>query len=266
MRPMPLFVDGEEVHTPEGLVGLISGGPVWSETEESWEYEVEWEDGEVDTQPEYLFEEADSREAPEPPEVPSVEELARAIGRPFATWAQDCHVVSLGIVKSGVLGLEGGTQVRVVRGAARGVPGQHSWIVLSGDPYDDRAWIIDPTLWSYRDDVEGVWIGSYADEMHRPHGLGSIWDYGRPTTASDAGEEAVELTPKTPLSAAAQRFLEMCGPLGRRGWSDLANGPMQGWPADEIIAAMDDTESLRALVPIDILGQVTDRNPEGLYW
>jgi hypothetical protein len=29
---------------------------------------------------------------------------------------------------------------------------------------------------------------------------------------------------------------------------------------------MDDTEALRALVPIDRLGMLTDRNPGGLYW
>jgi hypothetical protein len=40
---------------------------------------------------------------------------------------------------------------------------------------------------------------------------------------------------------------------------------MEGWPSSEIIAAMDDTDELRALVPIDILGMVTDRNPGGLY-
>lgn len=39
----------------------------------------------------------------------------------------------------------------------------------------------------------------------------------------------------------------------------------QNWPAAEIIAAIDDTKALSALVPIDILGMLTDRNPSGLY-
>lgn len=35
--------------------------------------------------------------------------------------------------------------------------------------------------------------------------------------------------------------------------------------ADEIIGAMYDDERLSALVPIDIVGMITDRNPGGLY-
>ena len=41
--------------------------------------------------------------------------------------------------------------------------------------------------------------------------------------------------------------------------------PVEDWPAGEIFAAMDDTEGLKALVPIDKLGMLTDRNPGGLY-
>jgi hypothetical protein len=29
---------------------------------------------------------------------------------------------------------------------------------------------------------------------------------------------------------------------------------------------MMDTEALRALIPVDIRGMLTDRNPNGLYW
>lgn len=46
----------------------------------------------------------------------------------------------------------------------------------------------------------------------------------------------------------------------------LANGPMQGWPAPEIIEAMMDTDGLGALVPIDIRGMLTGRNPGEAYW
>lgn len=58
----------------------------------------------------------------------------------------------------------------------------------------------------------------------------------------------------------------MLGPLDRRAWHLLASqAPVLGWPAAEIIAAMDDTEELSAFVPIDRLGMLTDRNPGGLY-
>jgi hypothetical protein len=40
---------------------------------------------------------------------------------------------------------------------------------------------------------------------------------------------------------------------------------MIGFPAGEFLAAMDDTPATSALVPIDRLGMLTDRNPGGLY-
>ena len=55
---------------------------------------------------------------------------------------------------------------------------RHSWVVLGDDCYHERALIVDPTLWSYDDTVEGVWVGSYRDRRHRPHGKGSIWNVG----------------------------------------------------------------------------------------
>jgi hypothetical protein len=46
----------------------------------------------------------------------------------------------------------------------------------------------------------------------------------------------------------------------------LANAPVEGWPAREILTAMAATPRLAACVPIDILGMVTDLNPKGLYF
>jgi hypothetical protein len=267
--PAPTFSVGQVVHTPEGTAGTISGEPRWDDADDSWLYDVDWEDGLSDTQPEMFFEESwesGPREPAGPGPQFSIERLAAAIGIPFENWAHRCHSVSLAIVRSGVLDLAGGTETRVVRGTAVGVTSQHSWIVLSGDPYDQDAWIVDATLWSYREDVAGVWIGSLRDGIHRPHGSGSIWDAARPPTAEESGEPPIALTPGTPLSADAQSFLRTCGPLGRLGWAALANCPVGGWPAAEIIAAMDDTPAVSSLVPIDVLGQITDRNPNNLYW
>lgn len=173
-------------------------------------------------------------------------------------WIGNCHAASLSVVRAELY-----PGARVARGMAKGVQSQHSWIVV-GDPYDKSAQIIDPTLWQYREDVHGLWVGTLADGLHMPHGGdGTIWSWGRPENAAP-GEE-IELTPKEPLSEAALAFLEMLGPLDFRGWALMASAPVAGWPAAEIIAAMDDTKALNVLVPIDRLGMLTDRNPEGLY-
>jgi hypothetical protein len=154
-----------------------------------------------------------------------------------------------------------GPDARVARGWCKGV-GVHSWAVI-GDPYSPDVVIVDPTLWSYDPDVEGIWVGTAKDGRHRPQGAGSIWEHGRPPEPVD---EPIALTPKVPLSRFAQQFLaEMVGPLDYVGWMSLANSPVGGWPAAEIIAAMDDTQAVRAAIPMDILGMLTDRNPSGLY-
>jgi hypothetical protein len=207
-------------------------------------------------------------------DIPSdIAALADSIGKDPVDWFHQCHSASLALVKAGVYG----ENARVARGSCIGVGGQHSWIVIppEGDDwkrseegglvYHPKATIIDPTLWSYDKTVTGLWTGANLDR-HRPHGYGDIWDYGRPTTAAESREQVIILKGFDDLSSSAQLFLEMCEPLGRRGWSDLANGPMQGWPSSEIIAAMDDTPEVNVLVPVDILGHVTDRNPEGLYF
>lgn len=183
-----------------------------------------------------------------------VRQATRAL-KPLKKWAQRCHGASVALVRAGV-----GT--RVARGFCEGVGGQHAWVVVGYDCYDPKALIIDPTLWSYRDDVKGIFIGTSTKYGHTPHGAGSIWDWGKPV--ADGGL-TVRLTPKTPLSIMAREFLGFIEPLDRAGWGRLAGAPIGGWPAAEIIAAMDDTEQLSALVPIDRLGMLTDRNPGGLY-
>lgn len=123
---------------------------------------------------------------------------------------------------------------------------------------------MDPTWWSYRQENNPrVKVCPTAITLrHNPHGMGSIWR---------ADKSAGRVGPVIPLngkpSSLAHDFLEMFCPGGLdiRAWALLANGAMEGWPAAEIIALMDDTPELRALVPIDILGMLTDRNPDGLY-
>jgi hypothetical protein len=184
--------------------------------------------------------------------------IRRALA-PLDRWSKQCHGASLELVRSEVLP-EG---ARVARGTCRGVGGQHSWVVL-GNPYDPGARIIDPTLWSYDKTVKGIWYGSATDGRHVPFGggRGEIWDWGRP---ADPTGPTIELTPSFELSSAATGFLRVLGPLDRTGWMTLTQAPMLGWPAGEIIAAMDDTEELAVLVPIDLLGMLTDRNPGGMY-
>jgi hypothetical protein len=173
------------------------------------------------------------------------------------TVAFNCHVVSLAIVRSGIY-----PGARVARGHASGVGiSQHSWVVI-GNPYDKNAEIIDATLWSYDERVPDLWTGRGRDEVHYPQGAGHFMRGGRP---SHHGETTVTLTPAVPLSTLALTWLEMVGPLDYRGWAEVAHLPVEGWPAGEILGAMDDTPVLGALVPIDVLGMTTDRNPGGLY-
>lgn len=199
--------------------------------------------------------------------ITEVRALRPAMNRmlaPLENWAYQCHAASLQLVQSGVFAPQ---FARVARGTAVGVFGQHSWIVVGQDVYDPRAIIVDPTLWSYRDDVTGIWIGMATTGWHLPHGGGAatIYDWGRPTPAEPG--KAVALTPSKPFSPAAQRFLDRLGPLDHQGWMMLAShAPVAGWPAAEIIAAIADTKALAAVVPIDRLGMLTDRNPSGLYW
>lgn len=176
---------------------------------------------------------------------------------PLEQWARNCHAASTALINSDVR-LD---RARVARGSCRGVGGQHSWVVLGGDCYDDDAAIIDPTLWSYDASVEGIWTGTYRDGLHHPHGKGSIWAWGRPEEARNA---PVELTPRQPWSREARDFLDLLGPLDERGWIMLAHAPVENWPSAEIIDAILES-GLGAYVPIDIVGMLTDRNPGGAY-
>jgi hypothetical protein len=186
----------------------------------------------------------------------TVRNLALTLGRdPRDTW-HNCHGVSLAIVQSGLW-----PGARVARGWAKGVSSQHSWAVV-GDPYDKDAYIIDGTLWSYDDSVPGVWQGSLRDGIHVPHGAGHFMTG---TPPQHYGEQTIHLN-TLGLSTKARRFLDTIGaPFDYRGWSEVAHLPVEGWPAGEILSAMDDTPALAALVPIDRLGMLTDKNPAGVY-
>jgi hypothetical protein len=178
-----------------------------------------------------------------------------------AAMTHQCHAVSLAIVRSGQLG----KGARVARGTCLGLASQHSWVTV-GDPYDPGSPIVDATLWSYRPDVQGCWNGTLADLLHVPHGAGTPAEEDFPRSVSGGVTGEVLLKPSRPLSRAAHEFLAGIGPLDIQGWFRMAHLPVQGWPSAEIIRAMYDTPVLRAFVPIDIVGMVTDVNPGGLYF
>ena len=180
---------------------------------------------------------------------------ASAILNPLNQWVNKCHQASLTLVKAGV-----GT--RVARGFCSGVPSQHSWVIMGNDCYDPNATIIDPTLCLYRTDVQEVWIGSMHQKWHTPHGLGSIWTSNKPRSA---GGIPICLNTKN-MSKEAQCFLQEIEPLDIQGWHQLlAKCPVQGWPSKEIITEACNHPTLKPLIPIDIVGMLTNLNPNGLY-
>jgi hypothetical protein len=196
----------------------------------------------------------------------AVDELAELIGIPYERWANDCHVVSLALLKTGRFG-----PGRVARGTAHGIGSQHSWIVLGWGVYDDEAVIVDPTYVPTlrqrgaegADAMPDILVSHAWRLSNRPHGKGSIWAYGRP---ADPAGPVIELAPSFELSRLTRKFLEILGPLDRLGWMQLASGPMQEWPAGEILAAIADTPALGSTVPpIDHLGMLTSRNPDENY-
>ena len=189
----------------------------------------------------------------------TTERIEEILGYPFNQTAYLCHGVSLDLVKSKEPEFMGG---RVARGLARGVIGQHSWIVL-GNPYDPQAKIIDPTLWSYDSRISGVHIQDGWGTRYCPHGgKGTIWQYGRPPAPT--GE--ILTIDESELSHLAKTFLELCGPLDARGWVFLGDAPVEGWPADEIYTAAWHSDMVRPIIPIDKIGMATDINPHGMYW
>lgn len=181
-------------------------------------------------------------------------EFAEAVGQPLEHFSHRCHEASLAIVCSGLF-----PKARVARGWAVGVVGQHSWVVLGDDVYSPVAWILDPTRWSYTNTRPRIEHGRNLT-LHKPHGLGH-WTQGR--VPEHGGGPSIGLA--TRPRGAAWSFLQTLGPLDARGWAMLASLPVGGWPAREIIEAMLDTPALAPLVPIDVAGMLTDRNPGGLY-
>lgn len=174
----------------------------------------------------------------------------------------NCHSASLALVKSGLLGPS-----RVARGACLGVGGQHSWVVRSAEPmdcYSMTVQIVDITLWSYDSSKPKVWIGSLRDGLHTPHGMGNYFDATMPT---HRGGETVTLDDavRARLSYVAATFVRALEPLDHRGWAQVAQLPVKGWPAAEIIEAMYQTPHLATLIPIDRVGMLTNINPQGLY-
>lgn len=192
-----------------------------------------------------------------------VRHWASLLGVDPETWRGQCHVASLQLVKSGLL-----ARSRVARGWVKGIGSQHSWVVV-GDPYRPER-IVDLTRWSYlpehAQEESSAEVPFNERHAYAPHGgTGTIWSYGQPIGAVQMREEPIELTPREPLSREALSFLGLMPELGRSGWSVLAHSPVAGWPASEIFEAMYRTEKLKNLIPIDIIGMITDINPSGLY-
>jgi hypothetical protein len=179
-----------------------------------------------------------------------VDGIAREIGEDSTWWRNRCHEISLKILRTGKFGWG-----RIARGYAPGVMGQHSWIVLGKDVYAPDAVIVDPTR------RPGLIIVNTASRLgYIPRGAGRISDgWKRPLAGKPVALDS------TGMSPAAKRFLREIGPMDYQNWAVLASGPVGGWPSSEIISAMADRDDMKALVPIDTLGHLTDRNPKGLY-
>lgn len=178
----------------------------------------------------------------------------------LSRWATRCHEASAALVTSQQLG-----DARIARGLCHGVATQHSWVVLSKDAYDSGATIVDPTLWHYDSTLSGIWLGSYRDLRHWPHGgWQSIrdWHGSIPTGAGPP----IALQPAVPLSKEARAWLRAFGPLDKRGWVNLASDvPVHGWPADEVFSAIANTPGPAGAVPIDRIGMLTERESDGIY-
>lgn len=187
----------------------------------------------------------------------TIGEVEQAIG-PLSGYVHRCHSASLALVRSGLI------SGRVARGWCRPyVLGQHSWVVLGPNPYARDVRLLDVTLWSYDDRFPKIYYCGNL-KMHQPHGAGP-WQDASHFPMHHGGPS---IMPKRELSDEAKAFIwrfSRSGELDARGWIDLAKLPVEGWPAREIIEAMLDTPALKALVPIDIAGMLTDRNPGRLY-
>lgn len=187
---------------------------------------------------------------------PTEEVVVEVLGDLRRYW-HDCHGAALALKRSGALPPD----ARVARGFVQGVTGQHSWVVLDDDVYKPYAWVIDPTYWSYDDLTSAPYVhvqrAIARGRQYRPHGSGML---SKLPLAGRREPVALEVA-----DAEARAFLKKVGPLDPYGWMRLFNGPMGGWPARTIVAAAYDVDELRALIPIDVAGMLTDRNPGGLY-
>jgi hypothetical protein len=188
-------------------------------------------------------------------DLPAIEQ---AVGSKAGSWAHNCHLVSLKLLRTGLFG-----PGRIARGWAGIVTGQHSWVVLSEDVYDPAAIVIDPTIWSYAGQQPYVAVIENR-KLHHPHGSGDV--FASPPPQRGTGPQILLSIDERTLPVDARALLFAIGGLDRRGWMQFASGPMEGIPGmGEIIAAMLDTDELKAVVPIDIAGMLTDRNPNQLY-
>lgn len=193
--------------------------------------------------------------------------VVEAIGRPIEDFDKQCHAASVALMNSGLF-----PKSRVVRGAAYGVFGQHSWLVTGDKPsdcYSSGVDIVDITLWSYDEAKPKVFVSNLMQGIHHPHFEGNLMQWGCPEVG---GGEEIPLTPSKPLSYEASHWIYLFRkangkkPLDRRFWAALmTHAPYLGWPAEEITRAVYDTDALRALIPIDRVGMQTNLNPGGLY-
>lgn len=185
--------------------------------------------------------------------------VANEILMPLKQWHRRCHEASIAIIESCRI-----ANLSIARGACNGVGGQHSWVVCGHDAYAENVWVIDPTLWSYRKDVQGIYVGPASKYRHLPHGDGNIFNWGRPNPP--IGPVKLLRPPEKGWSKMAEIFLESLGPLDKRGWEVLANAPVRGWPAFEILGAILEDEDLRHFVPIDVVGMAFwEKAPKNLY-
>lgn len=204
-------------------------------------------------------------------DLPKPEEIGRIIGIPFENngWHNNCHAVSLAFLRKGLV--EG----RVARGSAEGV-GVHSWIVLAQEPgvkpncYLDTAQILDPTIHCWHPGMEPLWQGIMADGMHHLPGRDSIWNHGCPLPGDGPPLELV--VPDGPDPMGRRAFLKLLettggGPVTMETFRALYHGPLQGWPAGALLdLLLDQHPDFETWVPIDVVGMLTERNPDGLYW
>lgn len=186
-------------------------------------------------------------------------ETARsALGGSLERWACQCHAASLALVKAPLM-----PEGRVVRGWCDHVFGQHSWMVVGMNCYDPDALIIDPTLWSYDDVVEDIWVGRMGDRPeHMPHHNWTFWDH-KPKRGP--GED-IPLERYDSLGRAARMYMDLILPLDYKGWCNFAThvGAL-GWPVGQVVEAMYAQKNLRGALPIDLIGMTTEINPHGLY-